>query len=237
MEDLNLPFPCLLYQNTGTPQKPVYRDRGGFQIPRWTEDEAFCGLLIGGGDSCVRYWERTGRDAEGLAQFVDRGLMMGHPAQVSSGAFSSPAACDGDGDGDWDLLIGNEMGFVHLCENVGTKERPVFEPGKPLKTVDGAVLRIMREHILHDADSECYCGQTKVVFADWDRDGLPDLILGNNTNRIFFCKNVGKLHQPQFTQPVAIKVEGRGRSLWLAFPPLGGGLGWRWLARLGGRKS
>lgn len=28
MEDLNLPFPCLLYQNTGTPQKPVYRDRG-----------------------------------------------------------------------------------------------------------------------------------------------------------------------------------------------------------------
>ena len=209
----------------------------GFQIPRWTEDEAFCGLLIGGGDSCVRYWERTGRDAEGLAQFVDRGLMMGHPAQVSSGAFSSPAACDGDGDGDWDLLIGNEMGFVHLCENVGTKERPVFEPGKPLKTVDGAVLRIMREDILHDADSERYCGQTKVVFADWDRDGLPDLILGNNTNRIFFCKNVGKLHQPQFTQPVAIKVEGRGRSLWLAFPPLGGGLGWRWLARLGGRKS
>jgi len=134
--------------------------------------------------------------------------MMGHPAQVSSGAFSSPAACDGDGDGDWDLLIGNEMGFVHLCENVGTKERPVFEPGKPLKTVDGAVLRIMREDILHDADSERYCGQTKVVFADWDRDGLPDLILGNNTNRIFFCKNVGKLHQPQFTQPVAIKVEG-----------------------------
>jgi len=215
--DLNLPFPCLrLYQNTGTPEEPVYRDAGrletfrcaGFSIPRWAEDDAFHGLLIGGDDSCMRYWERTGRDEDGRPQFVDRGHLMGCPARVSSGGYSGPVACDWDGDGDWDLLIGNEMGFVHLCENVGTKERPVFKPGAPLRTVDGKLLRIMREDILHDADGERYCGQVKVVFADWDMDGLPDLILGNNTNRIFFCKNVGKPDRPEFAQPVAIEVEG-----------------------------
>jgi hypothetical protein len=229
MEDLNLPFPCLrLYQNIGTPQKPVYRDAGRletfrrtqFPLPRWAKDDAFHGLLMGGDDACIRYWEMTGRDKMGLPQFVDRGHLMGRAARVSSYEYSSPMACDWDGDGDWDLLIGNDMGFVYLCENVGTKERPVFKQGTPLTTVDGELLRIMREDVLHDADGERYCGQTKVVFADWDGDGLPDLILGNNTNRIFFCKNVGKPHgiekliqggkpnHPEFAKPAAIEVEG-----------------------------
>ena len=36
------------------------------------------------------------------------------------------------------------------------------------------------------------------VYVDWDADGLPDLILPNETNRIFWYKNMGTREQPKF---------------------------------------
>jgi hypothetical protein len=36
------------------------------------------------------------------------------------------------------------------------------------------------------------------VYVDWDEDGLPDLMLPNETNRIFWHKNIGNRKQPKF---------------------------------------
>jgi hypothetical protein len=36
------------------------------------------------------------------------------------------------------------------------------------------------------------------VYADWDGDGLPDLMLPNETNRIFWYKNIGTRSNPRF---------------------------------------
>ena len=41
-------------------------------------------------------------------------------------------------------------------------------------------------------------GYSYPAYVDWDNDGLPDLMLANETNRIFWYKNVGTRKEPRF---------------------------------------
>jgi len=108
----------------------------------------------------------------------------GKPIEVGNAA--AAFACDWDGDGDCDLIVGNILGEVHLVINEGSATEPRFVPrgllraaGKPIKV----------EH-----------GDAGPVVADWDGDGKPDLVVGSGDGSVVWYRNVGELRSPRLAE-------------------------------------
>lgn len=118
-------------------------------------------------------------------------------AVMSLGDQAWPCLCDWDDDGDQDLLIGGGYGWPRIVINDGTRTRPTYrEPtgilseGKPIRFVRNKILG--KPHNWHDM------GYPYPDFVDWDGDGLRDLVSPNETNRIFWYRNVGTPKAPTF---------------------------------------
>ena len=123
---------------------------------------------------------------------------------------------DYNADGKTDLIAGDSEGQVWLFLNVGTKAEPVLAEGvrveaagKPIvgtkrtyKQVDGRYVVdevIPGNHQLSDIYS-------KLHMADWNADGLPDLLIGHNGTMVWY-RNVGELTAPEFTDPESVALE------------------------------
>jgi len=91
----------------------------------------------------------------------------------------SPNFADFDGDGDLDLVCGEFLDGFTYFENVGERARPRYAPGRRLETAAGQPLAMDLEMITPTA-------------IDWDRDGDPDLIVGDEDGRVAFVENTGK---------------------------------------------
>ncbi len=103
-----------------------------------------------------------------------------------TGLASAPCAVDWEGDGDFDLLVGNILGAVILIENVGDARAPRFPASARTRIrIDGAPL------VLEGGDA----GPTT---ADWDGDGLWDLIVGAGDGSVRWFRNVGERASPRF---------------------------------------
>jgi hypothetical protein len=92
-------------------------------------------------------------------------------------------AFDWDGDGKLDLIIGTAGGEVLFAPNVGTRGKPVFGEAKPL-SAGGKKLAIAS-------------GAAAPVVADWDADGLPDLVVGAEDGSVVWFRNEGMRKEPK----------------------------------------
>ena len=118
-----------------------------------------------------------------------------------------PCLCDWDDDGDQDLLVGGGYGWPRIVINDGTRERPSFREPARIQA-DGKPIRFVRNEILGPPDSWHDMGYSYPDFVDWDGDGLRDLICPNETNRIFWFRNVGTRSAPRFTSRQQILCDG-----------------------------
>lgn len=102
----------------------------------------------------------------------------------------TPTAVDWDGDGDLDLIVGDEDGRVALVENTGDlrDSKPVFRAPK---------------YFRQQADTLKF-GALATPFAyDWDNDGDEDILCGNTAGSIGLFENLGKGENglPQWSAP------------------------------------
>jgi hypothetical protein len=104
------------------------------------------------------------------------------PAGYSTLQSAAVAAVDWDGDGLTDLIVGNIWGKVFLLRNEGTKRVPKFAEAVPL-VADGKPITLGQK--------------AGPCVADWDRDGLPDLIVGSEYGDVVWFKNVGGPGKPK----------------------------------------
>ncbi len=128
---------------------------------------------------------------------------------LGCGTSITPEAADMDGDGDLDLVIGSRSDGVCVFENSGTREKPVWTGNsRTLYTVDGKRIDGSNAHL-----------------ADWDGDGVRDLVLGSEFGSVVWHRNVGTETEPRFG--AAESLVGRTTFTDIAVGQLPATPGWR----------
>ena len=100
--------------------------------------------------------------------------------------YSAPAFADLDGDGDPDLVIGNQEGAMLFFENTGAVTAPDFTErvgaGNPFQGVVAGG------------------GSSKPVFVDLDGDGDLDVVVGEVWGDLIYLENAGTQSRPRFIE-------------------------------------
>jgi len=141
---------------------------------------------------------------------------------LKCGALATPVGVDWDGDGDTDLVSGNTAGYVEVFHNLsgaGVAE-PRWSAGERLR-VGGDVFRVQAGlNGSIQGPAEAKWGYTTLSVADWDADGLPDIIYNSILGRVSWLKNEGTRAEPRFRESRPVDVE------WVGAQPE---LAWGWL--------
>jgi uncharacterized protein (DUF2141 family) len=165
-EDLPLE-PIFVYEpstleklNLGHSSKPAFFDANG---------DGRTDLVVGTGDGKLVLLENSGDRSNPTWRLVTDTF-----AGYDKGRNAAPAFADVDGDGDLDLVVGNEQGLVFYYENTGSRSQPRF-------TLREDVLALVR------------AGRNAVpALADLNSDGRPDLLVGNLKGELLaYTNNTG----------------------------------------------
>ena len=140
-------------------------------------------LVTGSPNGAFHYFENTG--AATAPAFTKRSGATNPLDSVNVGNYNSPALIDLDGDGDLDLIAGSDRGTIAYFENTGTSANPVFTE---------------RSGALNPLDSVNVGTFSSPALADFDDDGDPDLIVGNEDGNIAYFENTGTATTASFTQ-------------------------------------
>lgn len=104
-----------------------------------------------------------------------------------------PELADMDADGDLDLVVGARTDPVRVIENVGTRSAPVWSKDmRELKTAAGETITGSNPH-----------------HADWDGDGVRDLLVGSEWGEVLWYRNQGAENAPSYA-PGRVLVERGG---------------------------
>jgi len=161
-------------------------------------------LLVQSGFQQIHLYEQI--NVEPL-RFVRRGRAESIGAVLALGDQAWPCLCDWDDDGDHDLLIGDGFGWPRIVLNHGTRTRPKFsEPQRIL--ADGKPIRLLRNEMLGPPNNWHNMGYSYPDFVDWDGDGRRDLMLPNETNRLYWYPNIGTKKEPLFGPRQQILCDG-----------------------------
>ncbi|MBR4652154.1 MAG: VCBS repeat-containing protein [Kiritimatiellae bacterium] len=196
-------------------------------------------FLAGEEDGRIGFYRNTGKMSGGMPVFDQPTYLRCERDFVHFGVLATPWVVDWDGDGDQDIIVGNSAGYIAFVENLsgpGVAE-PKWEEPKLLDCEMPAVLplpqppghwpifqnRPMRIQAGHNGSIQGPCescwGYTCLSVADWDGDGLPDIMMNSIWGKPLLIRNIGTRRQPKLGAPEGVEVEWEG-----AQPELG----WGW---------
>lgn len=188
-------------------------------------------LIVGDEDGRVAWVRNTGKVRKGMPQFEQPAYFRQQADLVKFGALSTPCAFDWDGDGMQDIVAGNSAGELALIRNLSGGERPVWDAPR-LFTVDGKPFRIQAgENGSIQGPAERKWGYTVLSIADWDGDGLPDIVVNSIWGRIEWLRNLGAKNGLALApaQPVGVAWEGEApKPAWNWWSPEPGTLATQW---------
>lgn len=113
----------------------------------------------------------------GAGRKPDHKLSRKDPKSVDYWNYSAVDFGDFEGRGLQDMIVGGSE--LRISKNTGTKTQPSFGRREPLRDVNGQPLKIGRFSEMYKNDfGEPYYGSSMVpTVADWDEDGIPDLLV------------------------------------------------------------
>ncbi|MCB9066567.1 MAG: T9SS type A sorting domain-containing protein [Calditrichae bacterium] len=181
------------FENTGTATAPVFELKdenylnfdnplfGSNYAPAFTDIDADSDfdLFLGQWDGKINFWRNDG--SANIAQLT---LIDANFGSIDIGSNSTPTFADIDADGDADLFIGEVSGNLNFYRNTGTPQNAVFE----LVTNEFAGINLGFQQY------------TFPKFADVDRDGDLDLLLGSESLGTFLYRNNGTPQNADFVQ-------------------------------------
>jgi hypothetical protein len=148
------------------------KGKGAFGKPQKVLDMSGAILRLG------QYWDDDAKKWAGVAT-----------SKFKEALGIAAVPVDWDGDGVLDLILGSQDGRMFLRRNQGTKQQWAFATeSEQLMLADGRPLQVAGEHAIP-------------AIADWDGDGLWDIVSGSNVGDVVWFKNVGKAGAPKFAAP------------------------------------
>lgn len=132
-------------------------------------------------------WYKNTTTPGGQLTFSFQGILMtsynSTPCELGFTGGAMLSFFDWDGDGDQDVIVGQES-MIEVHENYGTNANPQLR-FKQYAQANGTDIHIW---------TAC-CD-----YADFDGDGLPELIVGTEDGRVFYFKNMGTRSNPNFRE-------------------------------------
>jgi len=236
------------FQNVGTRTAPTYAAgrrlfREGKQVvvelempvPHaidWDGD-GDTDMVVGDEDGRVALFEHNGSLVDGMPQFRDARYFQQEADEVKFGALVTPCGFDWDGDGDTDFIAGNTAGYIAFIENLSGPgvARPKFAAPQFL-TAGGEMIRIMAgPNGSIQGPLEAKWGYTTQTVADWDGDGLPDIVANSIWGKVIWFRNTGTRTRPKLASAQPIEVEWPGaapKPAWNWWNPQGKELVTQW---------
>lgn len=238
------------YENIGSRTEPVYAagipltasdgQRLAMELEMivpvafdWNQD-GWADLIVGDEDGRVALVLHTGQFADDGSPIFDPPRYFQQVADaLKSGALATPFAYDWDGDGDYDLLSGNTAGFIDYFENLSGPgvEHPTWAAPVRLQA-GGEVFREMAgANGSIQGPAEAKWGYTAITVADWDHDGLPDILVNGIWGRVYWLKNIGTRQRPVLDAARWIEVQWPGETpkpAWTWWEPEGKQLVTQW---------
>lgn len=166
-------------------------------------------LIVGDEDGRVAFIEHTGKVVDDVPQFLPPRYVRQFADNVKFGALSSPVSVDWDGDGLDDIVTGNTAGYIGFIKNLGGNPprwaAPVYlaAEGKPIRIIAGPNGSIQ-------GPAEAKWGYSNISVADWDGDGLLDILDLGIWGHITFYKNIGTRTEPRLAKGENLQVAWQG---------------------------
>ena len=164
-------------------------------------------LLVGGGDGTIAYFQNVG--SRTAPKFV---RITSSLAGIDVGFSAMPAFVDWDNDGDLDILIGNENGFIQYWGNNGDECTPNFV--NITNQLAGIKTDQLAVPVPVDLDND---GLKDLIVGEWDFNGLANIHLYENTGTpgspalTLITKFLIKKTARDFTLPCATDWDGDGK--------------------------
>jgi len=234
------------FENVGTRTEPRYRNGHFLTVDGdelrmelcmivpvsidWDRD-GDVDLIVGQEDGRVAFVENTGTMVNGMPAFKTPVFFRQVADDVKFGALVTPVSIDWDGDGDEDLICGNTAGYIGFIENLDGSDPPSWAAPEYLEA-DGEVIRIMAGH---NGSIQGPCeekwGYTVLDVADWDHDGLHDIVVNSILGSVVWYRNTGTRTAPSLTYAGPVEVEWRSsppKPSWNWWNPAGKALVTQW---------
>lgn len=219
------------FQNIGTRQKPEYAAGERLQnknaalkmdlqmlivVPFDWDHDGDADLIVGQEDGRVALIENVAQSKGKQPEFALPRFFQQEADCVKYGVLCTPVGFDWDGDGDEDIVSGNSAGYIGWIENLGATadaKTPKWAAPQNLSAA-GEVIRIQAgRNGSIQGPAEAKWGYTTISVADWDHDGLPDIVANSIWGRVVWWKNIGTRKEPKLAKMQPIEVK------WPASPP------------------
>ncbi|MFI0366634.1 FG-GAP-like repeat-containing protein [Actinomadura sp. 1N219] len=196
----------------------------------WTKD-GHPDLVVGQEDGRVALVEHTGRVQDGTPVFKAPRFFQQKAGRVKVGALSTPTAVDWDGDGRQDLISGDTSGRISFVRNLGGGDPPRWDRPRPLAAGGRLIRHQAGPNGSIQGPAEAKWGYTEPVAADWNHDGLPDLVVNDIWGKVVWYENIGTRRAPELAAARPVEVDWPGtppKPAWNWWNPKGRELVTQW---------
>ncbi len=164
-------------------------------------------VICGDEDGRVAFIENTGQVVDGQPQLLPPKYFQQQADALKFGALATPVSVDWDGDGDQDLVCGCSAGYIAFIENLDGKMPPSWARPVCLQ-VDGKPLRI-QAGVNGSIQGPCEAkwGYTTLSVADWDHDGMLDLVVNSIWGKVEWYRNMGQPGRPLLAAAQSVLVD------------------------------